>query len=457
MNLTDDGRVADMEDLEAMDALTLLEAVQPEVLEQRRAQLRRVQRANGRGPPPGKMARTSAGGDDEPPAAAEVPPEYEVPPERTVTLSGHEGEVFTCAWNPQAAQVLLASGSGDSTARLWHVAAADGSDAAAAAAVEPIVLRHLAAEGDAARDVTALAWNPSGTLLGTGSADGAARIWTLLGDLQNRLSGHGGPVFALKWSPGGDLVATCSVDHTAIVWDAATGQVQQRFAFHSAPCLDLDWRDATALATCSTDMLVYVCRLGSSVPEHTHRGHTDEVNGVQWAPGGQLLASCSDDSTAKIWSSDQDAAVYTLRHDDKVYSLAWRAQSPSSPPASAGGADAAAPRLLATASFDCTTKVWNARDGTCVWTMRAHSMPVYSVEFSPCGQYLASGSFDHRVLVWSLKSGQAVLSHQGAAGVYEVAWGPDGRRLAACFADQSLHVLSLDYATLSQRADRALS
>jgi transducin (beta)-like 1 len=38
---------------------------------------------------------------------------------RVKTLRGHESEVFICAWAPNAN--LLASGSGDSTARIWNL------------------------------------------------------------------------------------------------------------------------------------------------------------------------------------------------------------------------------------------------------------------------------------------------------------------------------------------------
>lgn len=39
--------------------------------------------------------------------------------------------------------------------------------------------------------------------------------------------------------------------------------------------------------------------------------------------------------------------------------------------------------------------------GTCLYTLTRHTEPVYSVAFSPDGKYLASGSFDKCVHIWS--------------------------------------------------------
>jgi transducin (beta)-like 1 len=42
-------------------------------------------------------------------------------------------------------------------------------------------------------------------------------------------------------------------------------QVRQQFEFHSAPTLDVDWRNNVSFATCSTDKMIYVCKVRHSM------------------------------------------------------------------------------------------------------------------------------------------------------------------------------------------------
>jgi len=346
-----------------------------------------------------------------------------------LVLKGHDSEVFICAWNPR--EDLLASGSGDSTARIWNM-------------VQPtneIVLKHCISRGGmevpSNKDVTSLDWNSSGTLLATGSYDGFARIWSTSGDLKETLGQHKGPIFALKWNKSGNYILSAGVDRTTIIWDAQTGKAKQQFAFHSAPALDVDWQSDDSFASCSTDKSIQVCRLGEENPIKSFSGHTNEVNAIKWDPQGKFLASCSDDMTLKIWSMDKPTCVHDLQaHSKEIYTIKWSCTGP-------GTANPNANLVLASASFDSTVRLWDVERGSCLHTLTRHKEPVYSVAFSPDGKYLASGSFDRTVHIWSTDTGKLVHSYKGTGGIFEVCWNSRGDKVGASAADGTVFVLDL--------------
>jgi WD40 repeat protein len=59
-------------------------------------------------------------------------------------------------------------------------------------------------------------------------------------------------------------------------------------------------------------------------------------------------------------------------------------------------------KYLATGSVDRTVKLWSVESQKEVSTLRGHSSYVYSVAFSPDGKYLASGSADKTVKLWNI-------------------------------------------------------
>ncbi|KAF3835651.1 hypothetical protein F7725_028209 [Dissostichus mawsoni] len=339
----------------------------------------------------------------------EVDGDVEIPQNKAMVLRGHESEVFICAWNPVSD--LLASGSGDSTARIWNLSENSTSSST------QLVLRHCIREGGqdvpSNKDVTSLDWNSEGTLLATGSYDGFARIWTKDGNLASTLGQHKGPIFALKWNKKGNFILSAGVDKVK----------QEVFT----PALDVDWQSNNTFASCSTDMCIH-----------------NEVNAIKWDPTGNLLASCSDDMTLKvssdatIWSMKQDACVHDLQaHSKEIYTIKW---SPTGP----GTNNPSANLMLASASFDSTVRLWDVERGICIHTLTKHQEPVYSVAFSPDGRHLASGSFDKCVHIWNTQTGALVHSYRGTGGIFEVCWNAAGDKVGASASDGlSVHVLTL--------------
>ena len=57
--------------------------------------------------------------------------------------------------------------------------------------------------------------------------------------------------------------------------------------------------------------------------------------------------------------------------------------------------------------------VYNVMKGMFItYILIRHKEPVYSVAFSPDGKFLASGSFDKCVHIWSTQSGQLIHSYK---------------------------------------------
>nr|XP_004252824.1 WD40 repeat-containing protein HOS15-like [Solanum lycopersicum] len=349
-----------------------------------------------------------------------------------MVLEGHTSEVFACAWSPEGS--LLASGSGDATARIWTI----GDGPCNSTIPNVLVLNHLESQAtEENKDVTSLDWNREGTLLATGSYDGQARIWKRSGELVSTLDKHKGPIISLKWNEKGDYLLSGSIDTTAVVWNVKSGESKQQFDFHSGPLLDVSWRNNDSFATSSADNMIYVCKVGENKPVKKFSGHQDEINAIKWDPSGSLLASCSDDTTVKLWSMKQNVCLHDFReHSKEVHTVKWS-------PAGAGTSDRNQQLLLASASFDCTVKLWDVELGRLLQSLSGHRESVYSISFSPNGEYMASGSLDKCMNIWSIKEAKIVRTYNGDGAIFEVCWNKQGSKVAACFANKKVCVFDM--------------
>ena len=164
-------------------------------------------------------------------------------------------------------------------------------------------------------------------------------------------------------------------------------------------------------------------------PSHLDRtltGHTGSVCGVAFSPDGRLLATTSDDATARVWDPATGDCLRTLTgHTGSVRGVAF---SPDG-------------RLLATTSDDATARVWDPATGDCLRTLTGHTGPVYGVAFSPDGRLLATASDDATARVWDPATGDCLRTLTGHTGsVCGVAFSPDGRLLATTSDDATARV-----------------
>jgi hypothetical protein len=74
-------------------------------------------------------------------------------------------------------------------------------------------------------------------------------------------------------------------------------------------------------------------------------------------------------------------------------------------------------------------------------TYTGHTDWVYDVAWSPDGTRLASCSKDTTVQIWDATAGNRIFTYRGhTADVFTAAWSPDGRRIASCSQDTTAQV-----------------
>ncbi|CAD5229314.1 unnamed protein product [Bursaphelenchus okinawaensis] len=355
----------------------------------------------------------------------QIDPDLELDRNKVQALTGHNADVFICSWNPK--HDCFASGSGDSTARLWF----PGPDIQNP--VQSMVLMHeMQQDQNKNKDVTSLNWSSSGEYLATGCYDGVARIWDRKGHMVLDKVTHAGPIFALKWNYAGTRVLSAGVDNATVVWDPTTNTTKS-FKFHTQSALDVDWINDETFASCSVDSLIHICHCQGDLPLKTFRGHANEVNAVKYDRISRLLASCSDDRTLKVWNLDEESPVFDVTaHDKEIYTIRW---SPTG-------------NVLASASFDCSVKIWDLQSKVCARQLQKHTESVYTVAFHPEGRLLASGSFDRTINVWDLNVGRVVMTYTGCemnGGFFEVDWNRSGEKLAASAASGTMLMFDLRF------------
>ena len=143
----------------------------------------------------------------------------------------------------------------------------------------------------------------------------------------------------------------------------------------------------TDIATASEDCTIILWTpLTSKKPVTRMTGHQKQINQVTFSPDGALLASAAWDNHVKLWSARDGKFLNTLRaHVGPVYMTCFSADS----------------RLLASCSKDTTLKVWDMRTGKLKEDLPGHKDQVFALDWSPDGERVGSGGADKQVRIWS--------------------------------------------------------
>ncbi|ORZ01457.1 WD40-repeat-containing domain protein [Syncephalastrum racemosum] len=214
------------------------------------------------------------------------------------------------------------------------------------------------------------------------------------------------------------------------------GSEYKRLIGHAGPVYGVSFsQDKKYLISCSEDKTARLWSTQTYSNLVCYKGHNYPIWDVDFGPYGFYFATASHDRTARLWSCDH---IHPLRifagHLSDVDTVKFHPNS----------------KYLVTGSSDRTCRLWDVQRGSCVRVFTGHLGSVKAVAVSPNGRLMASAGEDKSIILWDLGSGRRLKRMTGHTGfIYSVDFSADGNVLVSGGADGTVRVWDVNKDTPS--------
>ncbi|MBM4375079.1 MAG: protein kinase [Deltaproteobacteria bacterium] len=271
---------------------------------------------------------------------------------------------------------------------------------------------------------------PDGARVVLGSSDGVVNVFDAVTRERRALRGHTDQILSVAASSDGRWFASSSLDRTIRIWDAerlVTTHVLKGYkdAIHTARFSP----DGERLLAGSYAGEIRVWNVRDGRELLSKAAHDAPIRGIGWSHDGERIASGDAKGRVRIWKAGTlEPAGELVGEEHTVYGLAFRPD----------GAE------LATSSFDGLVRLYDLAKQSEVARLAGHSSGLYRVVYSSDGTRLASTSDDHHVVVWDVDRRAKLRDYTLPSASTDVAFFPDGARVAVATLNEEAFVLRLD-------------
>uniref|UniRef100_A0A2K6FCH5 Autophagy-related protein 16-1 n=1 Tax=Propithecus coquereli TaxID=379532 RepID=A0A2K6FCH5_PROCO len=271
-------------------------------------------------------------------------------------------------------------------------------------------------------EVNAVQFSPGSRLLATGGMDRRVKLWEVFGDkceFKGSLSGSNAGITSIEFDSAGSYLLAASNDFASRIWTVDDYRLRHTLTGHSGKVLSAKFLlDNARIVSGSHDRTLKLWDLRSKVCIKTVFAGSS-CNDIVCTE--QCVMSGHFDKKIRFWDIRSESIVREMELLGKITALDLNPERTE----------------LLTCSRDDLLKVIDLRTNAVKQTFSAPGFKCGSdwtrVVFSPDGSYVAAGSAEGALYVWSVLTGKVekVLSKQHSSSINAVAWSPSGSHVVS--------------------------
>lgn len=244
---------------------------------------------------------------------------------------------------------------------------------------------------------------------------------------------HEGGCGSLQYEPSSQKLISGGQDRLVKIWDSNTGSLTSTLRGCVGSVLDLALTNDNRLviAASSTNQL-FVWEASSGRIRHTLTGHQNKVCAVDASrASSRNVASAAADHTIKVWDLQKGFCTTTIVSASNCNALAYTIDG----------------LTVCTGHIDGNLRLWDTRSGKLVSEVAAHSQAVTSVCISRSGNLLLTSGRDNLHNLFDVRTLEVCGTFRASGNWVASNWSrscisPDERYVAAGSADGSVYVWS---------------
>jgi WD40 repeat protein len=364
------------------------------------------------------------------------------------TFPGPGGPIISVAFSPDGR--TLAAGFISGKFRVWDVPTGE-----------------LRFEGKCDLERPAVTFAPDGMLAVTVARATTQFMDANTGAVLRFLSIPDGALNRIFFSPDGNRLFATTSEGRIYTWSVRDGKPLGFVEAHANEVMSYAFSsDGRKLATGSVDRTLKIWDVEAGKELRTVIGHGGWVTSLNWSGTGQYLLSGDSDGLVKMWDLDaKELPVWPVEQPASVSATGFTSGNELLAVGNVADwheklwnlstgqviADFVVNRPISTAAFSRDMsmvavadskeiRTYSVVSGKPIGATSEFAFDVYSLDFSPDGTKLLSGSRQGKVILSDVSSGQFVAQLNDGNMYYRAVFSPDGKQIASADQDGKVRI-----------------